>query len=148
MQIAFLSCCLLTIFAISVAGQSGDTDPYSVNVVRNALNERTGEQKVIHSWSQKHLSRLGDGVSVALIKILEEGELVDPHTVSAFLPIIRDSFAEPAFIEREDNRRPKVTVVLLRYLSQNVSDAQAELDIQHTQEYVKQKTRDDPEKRR
>ena len=94
MQIAFLSCCLLAIFAIPVAGQPGDTDPYSVNAVRNALNERTGEQKVIHSWSQKHLSRLGDGVSVALINVLEEGELVDPHTVIAFLPII------PGFLRR------------------------------------------------
>lgn len=140
MRIVILACCFFLALAVPLGGQSGDDDPYSINVVRNALTSRLGGQKVVHSWSQKHLSRLGDGASVALLKILDQHDLIDPQTVRDFLPIIRDSFAEPGFIYLEADKSPKVTFFLLNYLGQNVSEVQAQHAIQQTVEYVKQKT--------
>ncbi len=50
-------------------------DPYSLGIVSFELKMNSGGRRVTHSWSQKRLARLGDAVSVALLKILGPDEL-------------------------------------------------------------------------
>jgi hypothetical protein len=136
----FLSCLLLTVIA-SLHAQSDEPDAYSINVVRHALSKRSGTPKIINSWSQKQLLRLGDGVSIALIKALDERDLTDPATVRDFLPMIRDSFAEPRLIAVEEDRKPKVTLLLLNFLQRSVLDTPTQEAIGQTVEYVQGRVR-------
>jgi hypothetical protein len=108
--------------------------------VAGALAMRSEGRTVIISVTQKQLARLGDGVSVAMLKILDQHELRDAQKVRDILPIIRDSFAEPQFIAVEADRKPKVTVFLLNYLLHNVSDTQVQQEIKETIEFVEKQT--------
>lgn len=121
MRFPILCLAILAFVAISV-GQATDEDPYYLRVVKNALAMRSGNQIVIQSWSQKQLARLGDGVSIALLKILDEQDLANPQTIRAMLPIIRDSFVEPQFIAIEENRNPRITLFLLSCLQRSILD--------------------------
>jgi hypothetical protein len=140
MRALALICCSLLILVLSSTGQNAEPDPYCISIVKFELQMRSGGRYVIHSWSQKRLYRLGDGVSDALLKILEDSDLKNPQTVRDLLPIIRDAFTQPYLIAVEADKKPKVTTFLLDYLRQNVPDPQAQLDIQQTVEFVKSKT--------
>jgi hypothetical protein len=135
----FIFCALLGLVGASL-GQSGDSDPYSINVVKFELQMRSGGGKVIHGFSQKSLSRLGDGVSVAIMKILDQHALTNPETVRDFLPIVKDCFSQPQLISIAADKTPRVTLFLLDYVRQNVTDPQVQQEIQQTEEFVKAKT--------
>lgn len=141
MRILLLLCFVFTL-VVSSSGQSESSDPYSMKAVAGALAMRSGGRKVIISVIQKHLSRLGDGVSIALLKILDQPELVDPSRVQDYLPIICDSFAAPKLISSDVDKKPKVTLFLLTYLLRNVGDARVQQEIQQTIEFVRNKTVD------
>jgi len=132
---------LIALFAPMIDQSEGGADPYSVEVVRKALTLRSGGRIIIQSWNQKHLGRMGDGVSVALLKIFDERELTDPGTIRDFLPIIRDAFNQPRFISVESDKKPSITLLLLDYLRQKVVDTQTQLGIEQTIEFVKEKTK-------
>jgi hypothetical protein len=140
MRIALLVFCLVLIPTVLLDGQSEAPDPYSIGLVKFELQMRSGGRKVIHGFSQKGLVRLGDGVSDAILKILDDQELTRPDAVRNFLPIIRDSFAEPRLISIEADKTPRVTLFLLDYLKQRVNDAQTQQDIQETVDFIKTKT--------
>lgn len=122
------------------AQTGGAEDPYSLDVVSFELRINSGGQRVTHSWSQKRLVALGDGVSVALLKILEPDELKNPERVKDYAPIIRAAFNQPQSISLESNKDPKVTLFLLGYLRQNVTDSAVQELLQQTEEFVRQKT--------
>src|SRR5271166_5089932 len=97
-------------------------DPYWLNMVSVELKLNANGQRVISSWSQKRLERLGDRVSVSILKILEPDELKDPEKVQTCLSIIRRAYVQPHFISFEADKDPKVTLFLLEYWKQNIND--------------------------
>jgi len=121
---------------------SEEPDSYSISVVKKALKMRAGGQIFISSQTQKYISRLGDAVSIALLKILGEQELMNPESIESFLPIVRDSFDQPQMISIESDKQPKVTLFLLNHLKQDVPDVRVREDIQQTIDFVKSKTAD------
>jgi hypothetical protein len=126
---------------ISLLGaRSEDPDPDSLRAVSFELKMNSGGRRVVHGWSQKHLARLGDRVSIALLKILGDQDLEDPATVMDFLPIIRTSFSTPQFISIESDRKPRVTLFLLQHLEQTVHDPAVRQEIRQTAEFVKSKS--------
>jgi hypothetical protein len=133
---------LAVLFAAAALAQPEDTDPYSISLVATALRLRAGGQQVILASNQKYLARLGDGVSVALLKILSEEDLAKTSTVRALLPVIRDSFDQRQFISIEADKQPKVTLFLLSYLRQRIDDPQTQHDIEQTVRYVQEKTKE------
>lgn len=135
-----LVCCVLLGFVASSGGQSGAADPYSINIVKFELQMRAGGRKVIHGFSQKRLYRLGDSVSIAILKILDEDELSRPEVVRDLLPIIRDAFEEPRLISIESDKSPRITMFLLDYVKMRIRDNQVSADIQETADYVTSKT--------
>jgi hypothetical protein len=124
-------------FPASTIGQSEEADPYSVKLVQAALKTRSGG--LIIAKVQTHLARMGDGVSIALVKIFTEAELEDPQTVEAFLPIIRESFSQPQFISVDIDKKPMVTLFLLKQLKRNITSAQTDGDIEETIKFVNEK---------
>src|SRR5262249_31542523 len=116
MRILEVVSCGLLVFAAARGGEVNEADPYAISVVQVALKMRSAGHKFILSQTQKHLARLGDGVSIALLKILDGQDLTIPQMVSEVLPIIRDSFAQPELISIEVDKKPKITLFLLNSL--------------------------------
>ena len=135
--LAALFCACFT-FTVPLAGQTAGDDPYSITFVRNNLQIVTTNPGLRISFAVKNLQRLGDGVSIALLKVLDEKDLTNTKTVEACLQLIHDSFSYPPIISVGVNREPKVTMFLLNYLQRNISDTPMQRDIQETIQYVKQ----------
>ncbi len=138
MRFLAASFCACLIFTVPLGGQTAGDDPYSITFVRNNLQIVTTNPGLRISFAVKDLQRLGDGVSIALLKIVDEKDLSNTKTVEACLQLIQDSFSYPPIISVGVNREPKVTMFLLNYLQRNVSDMQMQRNIQETIQYVKQ----------
>jgi hypothetical protein len=144
MKLSVMMCGLVLAFAAISVGQSENDDPYSINLVKFELDARFGGTRIIHSWSQKGIARLGDLVSVAILKILNEEDLTDSVKIRNFLPLVREAFEHPEFISRESDRKPRITLFLLNHIQQHISDKQVEEDIRQTIEFVKEKSAELP----
>jgi hypothetical protein len=118
-----------------------EPDFYSLRTIEFELKLRSKDKTAIFFSTQKILNRLGDGVAVALIKILDDKELTNPRTVQGFLPIIREGFAQPKLISRGEDLTPKITLLLLNHLRQNVIDAETQNEIQEGVEFIRRQTR-------
>src|SRR5215210_2564053 len=71
-------------------------DPYGIHTVKEVLLEKS--QGILDGSTEKYTNRLGDKVSIALLKIFKEEELRDPRKIKQILPIIRMAFAGPQVI--------------------------------------------------
>lgn len=132
---------LLCSFLISapLAGQAEVTDPYSIKFVEqnlHAASTTSGEW----AGAGKDFQRLGDGISIALLKILGQQDLTKPEVVKRFLPLIRQSFSYPSIISIQADKDPKVTLFLLGYLENNLSDLGVRQEVRETISFVNQKT--------
>ena len=134
-------CALFLIVPILLAAQSNEieADPYSITLVQSALTAHS--QGVLLSRIEKRLSWCGDRVSVALLKTISEGDLSNPSTVETFLPIIRQAFSDPQSISVDLDKKPSVTLFLLKYLKQNVPDTHAKQGIEETIKFVEETTK-------
>ena len=129
---------LLSLLAQTCSGGSQEEgEPYSIEIVRIELQMRS--RGIFHGWSTRNLTSLGDRVSIALIKILNQQELMNPETIENYLPMIRDSFSHPENMSLESDRQPNVTALLLDHLLQNVSVAQTRIHIQQASDFVRAK---------
>jgi len=124
----------------NVNAEEPEPDVYSLALVDHLLRVQASGQKMILSATMKNTPRLGDGVSIALLKTLDAKELSNPVTILQFLPIIRDSFSEPKFIAIASNKKPQVTLFFLESLKPRISDSQALAGVAETIDYVKDKT--------
>jgi hypothetical protein len=86
--------------------------PYSVTTIRNFLDF---PDSLGSGFAEKRINRLGDGASIALMKILSSDQLQDPVLEDRILIILDMAFQAPAIVRPED-RHPKVTLLLLNYL--------------------------------
>jgi hypothetical protein len=117
-----------------------DQDPYAIATIRFELRMRSGDLRVRHGFTQTQIARLGDGISVALIKILDQQQMLDPRTLGAILPMIREAFSQPALIAINANKQPQVTLLLLDHIRGKVSDRGAFDKIDETVTFVKEHT--------
>lgn len=91
----------------------------------------------IVSFAEKRVARLGDGAAVGMIlfigdrKMTVSDEPLSPEEVRRMLLIVRMSFEVPKIIEADEDRSPKATLVLLKYLS-SLSAAKTLQDDLHT----------------
>jgi hypothetical protein len=138
MRVFAMLCSMFLILAIPVNGQLNEADPYSIDFVHKALS--LYKQGIYASFVDKNIRRRGDQVSIALLKIFTDAELSNPQIVRSFLPLIQQSFSQPQFISVDVDKKPKVTLFLLKSLQRNISDAQTQRDIQETIKFVEEKT--------
>jgi hypothetical protein len=138
MRIVIILALVSLLFAAAATGQSDEADPYSISFVQTTLKLHAQGARI--SVDEKNIPRLGDRVSIALIKIFTGPELSKPETIRAFLPLIQQSFSEPQFILRDVDKKPQVTLLLLNYLQQNAADTQTHQDIEKTIRFIGDKT--------
>jgi len=96
--------------AFPLAAQGSPDDPYSITLVMNNLRiaERIPETGLAALGPiLSSFQRLGDGASIALLKILDDKEIHDPTTVHAALYLIRQSFSHTPIISLETNKNPE-----------------------------------------
>jgi len=125
---------------VAVLGQEQGPDPYSMKFVQNNLRIALASGGGEWAGAGKGFQRLGDAVSIALVKILSEQDLRNPDVVRRFLPIIRQSFSYPSAISVEADKDPKVTLFLLGDLEQRVSESALRQQIHETISFIKQQT--------
>ena len=114
-------------------------DLYPVNQVRGVF-ETSGTQLGI-SWIEKRIWPLGDGVSVAVMKIMDSNKLTEPGNCMVYLRLVRVAFFLPRAIARDENKDPNVTLFLLAYLKEKESQNTAlEKEIESTELYVRDQT--------
>jgi hypothetical protein len=124
--------------ALSANSEEQANDPYWLDLVKNELNMRSSGMNVQVSFTQKNLPKLGDCVGIALLKLVDTSQMVEPKTLTASLSIIRDAFASPDLIAVKSDKEPKVTVCFLGILAERVKDRQLLLEVQRTKEFVQQ----------
>src|SRR5205807_1006185 len=66
-------------------------EDYDLPLVRRALSEQA--QGASFSFTNKYVARLGDRVSIALLKIFDDSDLHNPRQLRAALKLVRESFA-------------------------------------------------------
>jgi hypothetical protein len=127
------------------------TDPYSLGVVRSAFDLTQWGPHAFAFWnsvlfpthSQKAITQLGDGVSVAILKIVDLKELSKskPETIKGYLQVIHLAFYSPQMILQEADREPKVTLFLLDYLDEKAPPlADVQQEIASVRKYVRKQT--------
>ena len=125
---------LISVLIARPVAQVEKSDPYSTQMVSVALaNQSKG---LMVAKSQTHLARLGDGVGIALLKVLSDHQLSDGETVHTFLPIVRGAFDQPQLIVNDADRTPSVTFFLLRHIRQEIHDSQIQSEIDETMRFV------------
>jgi L-2-hydroxyglutarate oxidase LhgO len=135
MRIWLVILCIHLVLCQSNA-QNGNDD-YSISVVKNLMQQ---SPHLATGFSEKQSDRLGDRVSIALLKILDDKDLRDPQTIKKILPLIRGAFIAPRAISIPEGRKPKVTFFLLRYLKENAQNQNLKNEIAEVMDFIKEKT--------
>jgi hypothetical protein len=113
-------------------------DVYSIQLVKESV--KNPEMALGFSVTEKHINWLGDGVSIALLKIYDQDGLKDPQNIKNYLPIVRAAFVAPHIVRLPEDRKPMVTMFLLTYLEANVTDANLKVQISDAVSYVREQT--------
>jgi hypothetical protein len=132
--------CSLFAFVPETVAETKDGNPYSLALIRGELKLRANGKWISRSWAQKQIYRLGDLAAVALLKILNDEELVTSSNLPAALSLLQESFAYPDLISHESDRQPRVALLLLDHLQQGAQDAETKLQIGRTMELITAKT--------
>jgi hypothetical protein len=132
--------CALFAFVRETVAETKDGDPYSLALIRGELKLLANGKWISRSWAQKQIYRLGDLAAVALLKILNDDELVTSSNLPAALSLLQESFAYAELIPHESDRQPRVALLLLDHLRQGAQDAETKLQIGRTMELIRAKT--------
>jgi len=84
----------------------------------------------------QNVQMLGDGTSVGVLKAVSPKDLTKPEFVNAYLQVIRIVFSEPKWAVCPEDKTPEVTLFLLDYLREKVTDEELQHQIDSTKEYV------------
>jgi hypothetical protein len=120
-----------------ISVQEATEDDYSIPTVTNLMKQPTG---LSSGFAEKQVNRLGDRVSIALLKILDETDFKDSQKLKSILPLIRASFLFPGLIKYREDRNPKVTLFMLQKIESEIEDAKLKYDIAGLIEFIKEKT--------
>ena len=140
MRICFLIPCVLGIILSSAMTQTAaaqNDETYDIPLIKGLLQHPEGL-----GWSlyDKQLDRLGDRVSIALLKALGEEELKNPQKIRTSLLLIRKSFSFPTLISITEDKKPKVTLFLLKHWEGEAKDPELKGEISELINFVKDKT--------
>jgi hypothetical protein len=114
-------------------------DRYAEANIKNSL--RGFELGAYNSASDLAPENNGDGASVAVLKLVPHEELTTPKFVQAYLHMARVAFSRPDMIVCPEDRRPDVTLFLLGYLHDKVTDPDLRTQIESTEQYLRDETK-------
>jgi hypothetical protein len=146
----FLSVTVGVSLLIGTSGASNalgqiSTDPYSLSFVKSAFETFGNQQGVwgaqIHQFNNNSpaLPQLGDGVSIAALKLYGLDELLVPEKTRTYLALVVFSFSDRNRVLEKSDREPRITSLVLDYLQEKkLSEPHTEKAI----EYLKLCTKD------
>jgi hypothetical protein len=132
-------CAVLLIFSTVIAQKKIEVQKGDTPLVREVKGLLALPPGFSSSFSEKQANRLGDKVSVALLKIYSKEEMENPENIKVFLPVIRSAFLYPNLIPAGD-REPRVTLPLLARLEKNVGNPELKRDIGTLISSIKEQT--------
>ena len=110
---------------------------YSFNDVKAAVH-RVTSSRMYSGWDEKTFNRSGDLVAVAVLKTLEDGEMMSSESVKFVLLIVRMAFECPQYcVKVTDDRRPRMTLLLLEHLNE-ISGEKMQTDIEEVKHFILQ----------
>jgi hypothetical protein len=108
---------------------------YFLDTVRAGLKAAMLGQEL--SPTDPGIQNLGDGASVAVLKVVDTKDLTTSKMVRAYLQVVRAAFSQPQLmIACGDDKAPDVTIFLLDYLREKVKDKELQRQIDSTRQYV------------
>jgi hypothetical protein len=135
-----LGACLLLAFSSAIRAQNALPDdpdgPYGIPTVKRTLDSQFPPPFGWYAATEKPLNRLGDRASIALIKLLDDGDFKKSDKVTRALQIIRHSFLHPKLISMEDDRKPKFTLILLEHLDAVLQDPALKREVSEVRRFV------------
>src|SRR4029077_12039186 len=140
MKIATILCYLL-ILGNGVMVQQETNDPYSLERVKDTMDRLS--YGLIFGWDTRDIPALGDRCAIAILKIVEVPELVQPKTAEGVLRTIHLAFARPDLIRIKEDRKPKVTLFVLNYMKDKIPDPETQRKIEETIEFVRLQSHSD-----
>jgi len=91
-------------------------------------------------WDEKIFNRSGDLAAVAVLKMLDDGEMTSTESVKWVLMVVREAFACPQkCVQVADDRRPRVSLLLLEHLNE-INRRKMRSDIEEVKEFILQQT--------
>ncbi len=129
---------LLLLSATFAQSEERDADAYSIRLVKEAVKNPGFALGL--SFTEKEINRLGDRVSIALLKIYDVDGLRSPHNIKNYLRIVRAAFVAPRIVQIVEDRKPQVTMFVLTYLEREVGDAQSKAEIVEAIKYIRGQT--------
>ena len=110
---------------------------YSFNDLKSAVH-RVTSSGMYSGWDEKVFNRSGDLVAVAVLKTLDDTEMASSECARQVLMMLRSAFECPQrCIKVTDDRRPRVTLLLLEHLSE-ITRGQMQADIEKAKQFVLQ----------
>jgi len=141
----FLVSVLLVVCSISLFAQECQNANQNAKLVRSWVDLPPGMPEGL-SFLEKAIYRSGDRLAVGIVQGFTEAELVDRKRLDRILSLLRLSFSQPQLITNEDDRSPRVTSLLLRFLQSRLKGTQMEQRIADTEQYIFSQTRTAPQK--
>jgi len=141
----FLVSVLLVVCSISLFAQECQNANQNAKLVRSWVDLPPGMPEGL-SFLEKAIYRSGDRLAVGIVQGFAEAELIDPKRLDRILSLLRLSFSQPQLITNEDDRSPRVTSLLLRFLQSRLKGTQMEQRIADTEQYIFSQTRTAPQK--
>jgi hypothetical protein len=107
---------------------------YSFNDVKAAV-QRVTNSRMYSGWDEKIFNRSGDLVAVAVLKTLDDSEMASPESVKFVLLIVRMAFDCPQCVKVTDDRRPRMTLLLLGHLNE-ITGGKMQTDIEEAKNFI------------
>jgi hypothetical protein len=132
---------LVALVSVALAGPTVSSPPKETeDCYRTALTRQWVElspEDVVGSASL-HITvyRSGDRIALGIAHAFSRKEMLDPKRLVRILNIVRVSFSRPYDIEREDDKNPAVTMLLLSVLDHDCGDGELKNKIVQTRKYI------------
>ena len=102
------------------------TDPYSLSFVKSAFESFSSKGVFggqIHQFNNNSpgLPQLGDGVSIAVLKLYGLDELIIPEKTRTYLMLVVFSFSDRNRVLEKSDQEPRITSVVLDYIQEKNS---------------------------
>jgi len=106
----------LLVFVTISLSLKGECTRSTADILSSIVKDRFVLEHGRASFSEKWLHRMGDSAAECLIQSYSLEDLRSERMLEMATSIISDSFAVPTLIERNPDRRPKTSLLLLNYL--------------------------------
>jgi len=109
---------------------------YSFNEVKAAVH-RAASSRMYSGCDETTFNRSGDLVAVAVLKTLDDSEMASPENLKFVLLIVRMAFDCPQCVKVTDDRRPRMTLLLLEHLNE-ITGGRMQTDIEEVKHFILQ----------